>query len=96
MLECVRLLSIPSSAFDEDIRRRFPTIDANAVQSLVSVAGPCPRDLITYVTRPSRFDYAVKLAVERYSDFSHLVRLFNRMDELSRHESHALVLVRRC
>ena len=91
-----RLLSIPSSAFDEDIRRRFPTIDANAVQSLVSVAGPCPRDLITYVTRPSRFDYAVKLAVECYSDSSHLVRLFSRMDELSRHESHALVLVRRC
>ena len=96
MLERLRLLSIPSSSFDEDMRRRYSTIDANAVRSLVSVVGPCPRDLITYMAQPRRFDDTVERAVKHYSDFPHLVRLFNRMDELSRHESHAVVLVRRC
>ena len=96
VFERVRLLSIPSCSFDEDMRRRYSTIDANAVRSLVSVVGPCPRDLITYMAQPRRFDDTVGRALGRYSGFSHLVRLFNRMDELSRHESHAVVLVRRC
>ena len=56
---------------------------------------PVLAPVISSLTWLNRAD-SVECALGRYSDFSHLVRLFNRMDELSRHESHAVVLVRHC
>ena len=46
------------------MRRRYSTIDADAVRSLVSVVDPCPRDLITYMAQPRRFDDTVERAVK--------------------------------
>ncbi|KAI1794550.1 hypothetical protein LXA43DRAFT_110317 [Ganoderma leucocontextum] len=94
---CALLRQIPRTEFAAEQWDRYQPFDADTVRTLVDDAGPCPRDVLSWLTDPRQITQELVDTLERpdseYHDLPQLVNLLSNHDAMSRLNSHNIILI---
>ncbi|KAI1794551.1 hypothetical protein LXA43DRAFT_995539 [Ganoderma leucocontextum] len=90
---CALLRQIPRTEFAAEQWDRYQPFDADTVRTLVDDAGPCPRDVLSWLTDPSQYTKALKGALRRYDDFESVHCLLSGVGARSNEDYYVLILV---
>jgi hypothetical protein len=83
----------PYTTLEVETRKRIEKPEQ--IDSLLEEVGPCPRDIIAFLTDQADYERRLRDAFSVYDDIKTMLPLVRAPAELSNKQSHSIVLVRR-